>query len=461
MLDLEYKQSLQIISMLTEAGRDKEALKMARETFGKFKVIDSELIFLLYKLNLRQGDTTEASVHLMYLAFSVSEECQEEFNRKQNKILKQLEDFLASLGYLVMLDDINHVSSAKLYMTSETKADYDLFVKSQFDKDLGKKICAVSLARFRSEDFRAEAVSLGARRVYDLLAMINDGYENQMKLRFMREIFSKMPLEEFHRKINALNKIGERYDLYATETGIKQKSAFFVENSERTLLDEPTAEEYALLKKVENEFNAIAYSRYDDAIKYATRLLKKHAFVEAYRLRAQAYEARDEFKLAFDDYCVEVLLRAFRYQKLRTGDDVKLLDFCQKVAINVALEYIIAYNHYAWTVDMSKAFAYAVKVSKASVSGKALLMREYPNEASSDELEECEKMLKDKEFMGNIQQLGIDLIERYLIPRFSRSNYGSLPDNFKDELVLTISDVEYWEAFQALEKMPVILGQNN
>lgn len=110
---------------------------------------------------------------------------------------------------------------------------------------------------------------------------------------------------------------------------------------------------------------------------------------------------------------------------------------------------------------MSKAFAYAVKVSKASVSGKALLMREYPNEASSDELEECEKMLKDKEFMGNIQQLGIDLIERYLIPRFSRSNYGSLPDNFKDELVLTISDVEYWEAFQALEKMPVILGQNN
>ena len=58
MLDLEYKQSLQIISMLTEAGRDKEALKMARETFGKFKVIDSELIFLLYKLNLRQGDTS-------------------------------------------------------------------------------------------------------------------------------------------------------------------------------------------------------------------------------------------------------------------------------------------------------------------------------------------------------------------------------------------------------------------
>lgn len=86
-----------------------------------------------------------------------------------------------------------------------------------------KKICAVSLARFRSEDFRAEAISLGARRVYDLLAMINDGYENQMKLRFMREIFSKMPLEEFHRKINALNKIGERYDLYATETGIKQR----------------------------------------------------------------------------------------------------------------------------------------------------------------------------------------------------------------------------------------------
>lgn len=40
---------------------------------------------------------------------------------------------------------------------------------------------------------------------------------------------------------------------------------------------------------------------------------------------------------------------------------------------------------------MSKAFAYAVKVSKASVSGKVLLMREYPNEASSDELEECEK----------------------------------------------------------------------
>lgn len=94
---------------------------------------------MLYKLNLRQGDTREASVHLMYLAFSVSEECQEEFNRKQNKILKQLEDFLASLGYLVMLDDINHVSSAKLYMTSETKADYDLFVKSQFDKDLEKK----------------------------------------------------------------------------------------------------------------------------------------------------------------------------------------------------------------------------------------------------------------------------------------------------------------------------------
>ena len=60
MLDLEYKQSLQIISMLTEAGRDKEALKMARETFRKFKVIDSELIFLLYKLNLRQGDTREA-----------------------------------------------------------------------------------------------------------------------------------------------------------------------------------------------------------------------------------------------------------------------------------------------------------------------------------------------------------------------------------------------------------------
>lgn len=111
-----------------------------------------------------------------------------------------------------------------------------------------------------------------------MLAMINDGYENQMKLRFMREIFSKMPLEEFHRKINALNKIGERYDLYATETGIKQKAAFFIENSERTLMDEPTAEEYALLKKVENEFNAIAYSRYDDAIKYATRLLKKTCF---------------------------------------------------------------------------------------------------------------------------------------------------------------------------------------
>lgn len=53
--------------------------------------------------------------------------------------MKQLEDFSASLGYLVMLDDINHVSSAKLYMTSETKADYDLFVKSQFDKDLEKK----------------------------------------------------------------------------------------------------------------------------------------------------------------------------------------------------------------------------------------------------------------------------------------------------------------------------------
>ena len=139
MLDLEYKQSLQIISMLTEAGRDKEALKMARETFGKFKVIDSELIFLLYKLNLRQGDTREASVHLMYLAFSVIEECQEEFNRKQNKILKQLEDFLASLGYLVMLDDINHVSSAKLYMTSETRLILICLLKANLTKIWEKK----------------------------------------------------------------------------------------------------------------------------------------------------------------------------------------------------------------------------------------------------------------------------------------------------------------------------------
>ncbi|WP_334117371.1 hypothetical protein [Ligilactobacillus sp.] len=461
MLDLEYKQSLQIVSMLTEAGRYKEALKLARETFENFKVIDSELIFLLYKLNLRQGDTREASVHLMYLAFSVSEECQGELNRKQNKILRQLDDFLASLGYLVMLDDINHVSAAKKYMTSETRADFDLFVKSQFDKDLDRKICAVSLARFRSENFRAEAIRLGSGRVYDLLGMINDGHENQMKLRFMREIFSKIPLEEFHRKINALNEIAERYDLYATETGIKQKAAFFIESSERTLMDEPTTEEYALLKKVEGEFDAIAYSRYDDAVKYATRLLKKHAFIEAYRLRAQAYEARNRFKLAFDDYCVEAMLRAFRYQKLRTGDDFKLLDFCKKAAVNVALEYIIAYNHYAWTVDMSRAFAYAVKVSKASISGKALLMREYPSEAASDELKECEKMLEDKEFMGNILQLGIDLIERYLIPRFSRSNYGNLPENFKEELALTISDAEYWEVFKALEKMPEILGQNN
>ena len=63
--------------------------------------------------------------------------------------------------------------------------------------------------------------------------------------------------------------------------------------------------------------------------------------------------------------------------------------------------------------------------------------------------------------MGNIQQLGIHLIETYLIPSFSRSNYGKLPDNFKDELAMTISDVEYWEAFQALEKMPGILGKNN
>lgn len=37
-------------------------------------------------------------------------------------------------------------------MTSETKADFDLFVKSQFDKDL-EKICAVSLARFRAKIF--------------------------------------------------------------------------------------------------------------------------------------------------------------------------------------------------------------------------------------------------------------------------------------------------------------------
>lgn len=459
MTGLEYKQSVQLVSMMMNAGRDKEALKLAKETFADSRRMDDRLIFMLYELSLRQGDTKEAAVYLLYLAFVTAEDCIDRMNG--NNFMKRLEDYAAPLGYLVMLDAINRMPREKVRMTSETRADYSLFVKNQFDREIDGKICSVDLARFRSAGYRCEAISLGSGKVLELLAQVNDGRENDMKLRFMREVYRKVPLEEFHCKINALNELCERYDLYATESGIKREAEFFQTSPDRRVMDGTTADEYALLKKAENEFDAIAYSRYDDVVKYTSRLLGMQASAEGYRMRAQAYEARDRFREAFDDYGVEALLRAFRYRKLMNGDDEKLVTSFERVARDLALEYIIAYNHYAWTIDRSRAFAYAVKVSKAGTSGKVLLAREYPEEAASDELAECEEMLSDSDFMGNIKQLGIDLIERYLVPMFSRSNYGRLPDNFRKELMLTVSDAEYWEALEALEGMPAVIGQTN
>ena len=81
-------------------------------------------------------------------------------------------------------------------------------------------------------------------------------------------------------------------------------------------------------------------------------------------------------------------------------------------------------------------------------------MQEYLTQFQSPMADEYGKLLQDESFKRDIYQLGLGIIDDYLIPLLSRSNYGWLPDNFKNEILVNMVDKEYFSALDALKKMP-------
>ena len=459
MEQMDVKQAVELITTLMNSNQNEKALNEALKVFKDSKRLNSQLLMLLYRLYLQQNNPKEAAFYLLYLAFESSKLIDRMLTKDENRFFQRADDFAASLGYAMILNEMWHGEKWFESMTDDTQLDYIKFVNlnTAITKKslMSRKICAPVLAKFEGQAFRSNAISQGSSWVFELFGYINSGHENKYKLRFMNDVYKKSSIDDFHANITRLSKICERYDLYLTTSDIHADADRFITSFDRSVFDSPSTTIYALTKKVENALDrGVAYSRYQDAVKYSNKILKHNVLPPVYAMRAQAYEARDEYRLAFNDYCAEVFLRAYRYEHLKTGDDRNLIKAYQKAVLNMALAYVLFSNHYKWSKEKLAVFAFAVKFSKASLASRTLLMQEYLTQFQSPMADEYGKLLQDESFKRDIYQLGLGIIDDYLIPLLSRSNYGWLPDNFKNEILVNMVDKEYFSALDALKKMP-------